>query len=338
MRIFRASGTPGSLRWDGDELVDAAGTFRRWTPDGAEHASGFRYGYEFDRAAHSPSGRWTVVYEERGTKALLLDGQRIARELDRSHYSARDYDYPVALGALPDGREVLVHCPEEYNVLEVEDAASGERLTSGPREPRDFFHSRLAVSPDGRRLLSAGWVWSPFGLVSAYDLEAAAANPSLLDGQGAPGNAALDAEVSSACRLDSDRLAVAANDWDLGAGEADGEDQRALGVREPAVWSCSAARWLHRSAGAADWGTLVPCGGNRVLSLYGHPRLVDATDGTVLAEWPDVAVPRRDGAYGVTHFPSPVTALHGDGTRVAVAVENGIAVLELPRDRQDRRI
>ncbi|MFJ8014251.1 hypothetical protein [Streptomyces sp. NPDC096339] len=96
-------------------------------------------------------------------------------------------------------------------------AASGERLTCGPRGPRDFFHSRLAVSPDGQHLLSAGWAWSPLGLVSAHDLEAATPNPSL-------------------------------------------------------------------------------------------------------------------------HVPNPVTALHGDGTRVAVAVEKGIAVLELPRARQDRHI
>ncbi|WP_329379030.1 hypothetical protein OG625_11690 [Streptomyces sp. NBC_01351] len=326
MRLIETSSTPGSLRWDGDELVDAAGAFRRWTADGVEHASRFGYGSEIDRAVHSPSGRWTVVYEERGTKALLLDGEKIARELNRSCYQAENYDYPVALGILPDGREVLVHCPDAYNVLEIEDIASGVRLTAGSRTPRDFFHSRLAVSPDGRRLLSAGWVWSPVGLASAYDLEAALTDPSLLDGQGAPGNTALDAEVGAACWLDADRLAVAATVEGLG----DEGDRQALRVRELGVWSCTEGRWLHRSPSTGDWGTLVPCGGNRVLSLYGHPRLVDATDGTVLAEWPDVAVSSREGAFGVTHVPSPVTALHGDGTRVAVAVEKGIAVLGLP--------
>ena len=50
-----------------------------------------------------------------------------------------------------------VHCPREYNRLEVEVAATGERLTPEvDRRPQDFFHSRLAVSPDGLRLLSAG--------------------------------------------------------------------------------------------------------------------------------------------------------------------------------------
>jgi hypothetical protein len=34
----------------------------------------------------------------------------------------------------------------------------------------DFFHSRLAVSPDGRFLLSAGWVWHPLSLAEIYEL------------------------------------------------------------------------------------------------------------------------------------------------------------------------
>ncbi|WP_329253323.1 hypothetical protein [Streptomyces canus] len=32
---------------------------------------------------------------------------------------------PLALGTLGDGREVVVHCPDEYNVLQIEGAASG---------------------------------------------------------------------------------------------------------------------------------------------------------------------------------------------------------------------
>ncbi len=68
-----------------------------------------------------------------------------------------------------------------------------------------------------------------------------------------------------------------------------------------------------------------------MVSLCGHPRLVDAGTGAVLAEWPEVPVSRREGSYGVTHVPTPVAALHTGGTRLAVAVRNGIAVLDLPQ-------
>ncbi|MFC8348816.1 hypothetical protein [Streptomyces sp. NPDC057280] len=315
-----------SLVWDGDELVDVVGGGRRWGPDGVERPASVIYGSPFDRSVVSPSGRYSVIYAERGTKALLLDGDRLVRELNRSYYQADAYDYPVALGTLRDGREVLVHCPEEYNVLEIEDADSGERLTDGDRQPKDVFHSRLAVSPDGTHLLSAGWVWHPYGVVEVFDLTSALTDPAVLDGRGVlPEDPGIVAEVASACWLDSDRLAVATT----GEEPLDDEETPALGPRQLGVWSLSAGRWIHRSTVDFCLGTLIPRG-DTVVSLYGHPRLLDVTTGAVVAEWPSVEVPRRDGSYGVTHIPTPVTALHPDGTRLAVAQPDIIAVITLP--------
>jgi len=128
---------------------------RRWAPDGTEQPRPTTWGgFPFDRAALSPSGRYAAIWTERGTKGLLLEtGElRPLREINRSYYRAEDYAYPLGLGRLADGREVLVHCPEEYNELQVEDLVTGERLTTGPRGPDDVLHSRPALSPDGARL------------------------------------------------------------------------------------------------------------------------------------------------------------------------------------------
>ncbi|OPG09358.1 hypothetical protein B1R27_06225 [Streptomyces sp. GKU 895] len=326
MIVLKVTAEAQSLVWDGDELVDVVGGGRRWGPDGVERPASVIYGSPFDRSVVSPSGRYSVIYAERGTKALLLDGDRLVRELNRSYYQADAYDYPVALGMLRDGREVLVHCPEEYNVLEVEDADSGERLTDGDRQPKDVFHSRLAVSPDGTHLLSAGWLWHPYGVVEVFDLTSALTDPAVLDGRGVlPENPGIVAEVASACWLDSDRVAVATT----GEEPLDDEETPALGPRQLGVWSLSAGRWIHRSTVDFCLGTLIPRG-DTVVSLYGHPRLLDVTTGAVVAEWPSVEVPRRDGSYGVTHIPTPVAALHPDGTRLAVAQPDTIAVITLP--------
>ncbi|MFF3211659.1 hypothetical protein ACFYYB_13495 [Streptomyces sp. NPDC002886] len=330
MQTLKATSEPQSLFWagrEGADLVDPVGGFRRWTPDGREHPARRPASPAYDRAVRSPSGRWTVLYEERGTRAVLLDGERIARELPRGDNLPEDYDHAVALGALPDGREVLVSCPEEYDVLEVEDVSTGERLTTGERTTPGTFQSRLSVSPDGRKLLVAGWVWHPFGVANVYDLAAAFADATALDRDGdLLGPTALYAEVGSACWLDADRVAVS------GTGEGPGDEEAStLQDGQLGVWSCRDGRWLYRSAGAGGWGTLVACGGNLVVSLTGHPRLVDATTGRVLRQWPEIGVRHRDGAYGVTDTPSAVTALHPDGTRLAVALETGIAVLDLPQ-------
>jgi hypothetical protein len=59
-----------------------------------------------------------------------LGGRQDPAEVDRSFYHAKDYDYPAALGRLPDGREILVHCPDAYNVLEIEELATGRTTWS----------------------------------------------------------------------------------------------------------------------------------------------------------------------------------------------------------------
>jgi hypothetical protein len=315
-----------SLFWDGGDLVDVVGGWRRWDADGAETSGPVSWGYPFDQALVSPSGRFHVIYAERGTKAAVLAEGRIVREVNRSFAHSTDYDYPVALGRLPDEREILVHCPDHYNVLEIDDLESGLRLTAGERRPQDVFHSRLAVSPDGRHLLMAGWLWHPYGVGWVFDLQAALADPSALDGDGIVSlYEAVDAEVAAACWLDEDRVVMAASAEE----PLDGESSGALSPGQLGVWSISAGAWQHRANVADPIGTMI-ARGNQILALHGHPRLIDPLTGAVLDEWPDVTVSAKNESYGVTHLPTPVAALHPDQHCLAIAQPDHIAVIHLP--------
>ncbi|MCX4528222.1 MULTISPECIES: hypothetical protein [unclassified Streptomyces] len=321
MRIFKATSAPKSLRWDGDELVDAVGGFRRWTADGTARPGTWNPPHPFDRAAHSPSGRWTVVYEQRGGEALLLDGQDVVRQVPRAA-DRSSIDRAMAVAELPDGREVLVYAPG--SVLEIEELVSGMSLASYYKRILGNHGSRISIAPDGRRLAAAGFGWIEDGIAPVYDVAAALANSCTLDYEGILPLAAVYGEVGSVCWLDGDRFAVATT-----AARRSPPGPDALGPRALGVWSFAEERWLHRGPAESPWGTLVACGGDRVLALYGHPRLVDATTGAVLAAWRDVAAPRDESPYG--RGPEPVAALHPDGTRLALAIEDGIAVLDLPR-------
>ncbi|MFG3104794.1 hypothetical protein ACGFZL_30345 [Streptomyces sp. NPDC048182] len=323
------TGEVRSLVWDGDDLLDPVGGRRRWSADGTEHRrERRRFGRGYDRAVTSPSGRWTVVYGERGTRGLLLDGRRVVRELLRDEGHAGDFDYPVGLGTLSDGREVLVHCPERDDRLRVEDVATGESLATGSgEEMSSLFHARPAISPGGRWLMSAGWVWHPDGVCRVYDLEQALTDPSTLDGEGVLDHRPLSgAEVDSACWLDGDRLAVVAGEvgWDR-----DVDEERERAPHQLGVWSGSASTWLHRHDIPGPVGTILGCG-EAVLALYGYPRLFDVRTGELIARWPRLAMPRRQGSYGATHIPTPVAAVHPGGGRVALALESGIAVISIP--------
>ncbi|MEV5954949.1 hypothetical protein AB0M11_14460 [Streptomyces sp. NPDC051987] len=317
---------PRSLAWQGDDLVSWVGGGRRWGRDGVERRAPFTWSLPFDAGTVSASGRYSAVWQERGTKAVLLEGERVVRELNRSYYHAPSFDYPLGLGTLGDGREVVVHCPDDYNVLQIEDAASGERLTAGDREPQDVFHSRLSLSPDGRYLLSVGWFWQPFGTALVYDTALALTDPGTLDGKGLlPATAVMRGEVTAGCWLDADRLVLAA-----GREEWDEEESAGLAPCHLGVWSVSAGRWLHRSpAGDAEPGVLLLPRGDQVIAFPGHPRLLDTATGRIVAEWPEVGVPAKSACFG-REDPTPVAALHPDGTRLAVAQTDRIAIVTLP--------
>jgi hypothetical protein len=322
-RSFPVSQPVRSLTWEGEDLVDIAAGWRRWRPDGSEEHSRVNYAFAFDGALVSPSGRFQLLYTERGTKGLVLEDGKILREINRSFYHANDYDYPAALGRLPDGREILVHCPNAYNVLEIEELETGRRLTPGERRPVDVFHSRLTVSPNGHYLLSAGWLWHPVGTVEIYDLVAALNDPSVLDQRSALWSQ-VDASVEAACWLDPDRLLVAGHPDEE---SLNGDDGSLLAPGELGIWSLTQQAWTQKRRIDFRVGTLLGCQG-RALGTYRHPKLIAPATATVLAQWPELATGTKDATYSPQ--PTPIIAVHPDGTRAAVATTAAIVMIDVP--------
>jgi hypothetical protein len=111
---------PKSLVWDDGCLVDWVAGGTRFHRDGRIEQPSVRYAYCFDAAVATPSGNFSVVYTQLGTKGLVLERGKVLREINRSYYQANRYDYPIALFCLPDGREVIAHCPNEYKQIEIE--------------------------------------------------------------------------------------------------------------------------------------------------------------------------------------------------------------------------
>src|SRR3990172_4629333 len=159
-----------SLAFLGDDLIDWLGG-RRIASDGTVARFGVGDTYRFDCAIGLDEVG--LLYEALGTKGLLVRWNRQLaarnllplgvdwiREVNRSFYQAEHYSFPACLLRLPNGRIALAHCPHEYNRLEIE-VLDGTRLTQRSAKDRDFFHANLEVSPDGRFLLSNGWVWQP---------------------------------------------------------------------------------------------------------------------------------------------------------------------------------
>src|SRR5204863_3758790 len=153
---------PTTLVWDQYELVDVT-TGQRARLDGSVSRRTLNMTYGFDRAIglRTVDAFWAIVYTNRGTKAVLMKNGLVHRELNRTYYCAEAYDYPIAIAENHAGQPIVVHCPHEFNLLEIEDAESGENLNRVKSRHMEF-HSRLAMSANRRFLLDAGWFWHPW--------------------------------------------------------------------------------------------------------------------------------------------------------------------------------
>ncbi|MGE0785258.1 MAG: hypothetical protein AB7S26_06190 [Sandaracinaceae bacterium] len=322
-----------SLTWDGDHLVDWVSGEHRYGLDGSHQRAHVFYAYRFDAAVATPDGSVAVIYERGGTKGLVLQRGKLVREIDRSYYFANAYEYPICLWTR-EGRVLLAHCPTDYHRLHVEDALTGDRLTARPEEPQpeDFFQSRLEVSPGGKRLLSAGWVWHPWSAVALYDVDAALRDPTTLDRASfcaaAPGEAIQEA---SATWQSDDRIIVTA-DADTGDPERgeSGQDELRLEPNGVIVYDVRQARCVSACRLEQPAGLVMRVGEGHVLALYQHPRLVQLSDGAVVHAWPDVPTGTQTSSItrGVSSLP-PAMALDPDRRRIAVAREREIVVISL---------
>jgi hypothetical protein len=301
-----------SLVWDGDELVDWVRGGARWDLEGGSDQPQVNWGYSRLDGAIA-FGPFAVVYERTGTAGLLL--------------------HPVALFAHGD-RVLLGHCPDSYARIEIDDAPTGERLTRAEQTEADFFHSRLAASPDGRTLLSAVWIWHPWDQVVWFDVERALRDPTSLDElEGAPGSPNVElTEHSSAAWLDARRIVVGGGteaEYPEEAAEADAEHPRRLRPEGIAVFDAATRACLSSAALGYPPGAMMAVGTEHVVTLFHHPRLVALDSGRVVREWPDLPTDEQVSSIIVGSKPYTPVALDPERRRFAVARPDAIHIVDL---------
>jgi hypothetical protein len=288
-----------SLVWRDGALVDWVGGNRVFPPHG-DGTSNMSWCFRFDAAEAGPQG-WACIHERRGTKGALLRGGECVREIDRSFDMSEDFDFPVAFGE-QSGRVLLAHCPKGCYRLAIEDAATGEQLASGFTE--EHYHSRLSFSPDGKRILSAGWVWHPVQMVVVYDV--------------ADGQLLYESDALGAAWLTGDRLALALDDGRINA----------------PVYSIATVDLVSKKTGpkwqlAEPAGTMMAIDQDHVICFYRHPKLVDLRTGEVVQAWPEVFTGTQIDSIQDGDPPPPPLALDPANRRFAVADATGITSITL---------
>jgi hypothetical protein len=324
--------TVRSLCWRGDALVDWVGGGIRYEMDGSCLNPLVRYAYEFDHAVASSDGVYAAIVTRLGATGLLLKDGQIIRQINRSFYHAKAYEYPIAFLNLPDGQMGIAHCPDQYCKLEIEEVESGRRLTERTSKPRDFFHSRLAVSPDNRFLLSAGWIWHPFDDVRVYDLTRAIEQPESLD---APAHSDFQLSrsgvmIASAAFTESGLLVVTSTDDYYDPNETDWTERELMEPDFIGVYDLYAKSFRSSARLTEPAGTLMPLGEDYAIGFFQHPKLIDLKTGAILRKWEELNSGRQSSSI-IWHLKEklPPLALDPARQRFAVASEREITVVQL---------
>jgi hypothetical protein len=322
------SGPIRSLSWQGDTLVDWAGGGTRYLLDGTVVPRLVNYAYVFDRQVISRDGRYAVIFHNLGTKGLLLKESKVVREINRSFYHANVYDYPVTFMTLPSGSTALVHCPNEYWRLEIEEVESGQSLSKRKAKFVDFFQSRLVTSADGRYLVSAGWIWHPFNDVWVYDLQRVLKQPKLLDQPSEYRFGRNGVGVNAAAFREDNALVVTTNDEWYDEGDVERDEEHLLPPDYIGVYDLDARRFRLQAPLEEVAGTIMPVG-DFAVGFYKHPKLISLASGEVVHRWDDLSSGEQTSSIVWHHDRIPPLALDSRNMRFAVASEQEITVIQL---------
>ncbi|MER5890249.1 hypothetical protein ABT160_41020 [Streptomyces sp. NPDC001941] len=265
------------------------------------------------------AGRYVAVAPAGGRYGVVVETATgaVAMELDRGDYHEDVCRFPLAFAEV-SGRTVLLHATD-WNRMDCSDPATGACLTergtpeyseeSGPgAHYLDYFFCGLTVSPGGRRVVSDGWCWQPFGLLAIWDLDAwLHDNP--WESEDGPSRRTVEFRPSvwdsPLVWLDDDRLAV----WGM---ESSRDDMPRPGVR---LYDVATGEEL-------DW--------------FPAARAAFATDGTLLyALGPGLTV--YDTATGRRLLTAPALTTHarhpGTGRLLVVDEEGAVGLLEVAPGR-----
>jgi len=311
-------------RENGEQYYPEYDPFPAWR--GMPRNMGYGFGKQFDRAVTSPDGKYTLIYTNLGTKGVLLKGaHEVIREVNRSYYCADVYEYPATF-LTARGRTFLVHCPLKYCRLDFEDVETGEIVTMHPgRQPQDFFHSRLEISPGSRWLISKGWGWHPIDLIAHYTIADCLENPLLLDERpiielekepGDPEDIEFgeNFEFSTASFISDELLLLKAS-----------RDNAPL-----VLWDMNSRKMVRQITVEGKCGNLRAIDDKWTWDLFEYPKLIHLETGNT--EWaaPDIDSGRQNSSI-IGDMELPVLAWDHESAKLAISAENKVEVLTIRR-------
>lgn len=310
-----------SLCWVEDYLVDYVGGLGTFHLDGTKTNSKISFGGLFDKAISTADGKYAVIYQTLGTKALLLKQEKILRELNRSYYCAEAFEYPITFLTIND-KVCIAHCPDEYNIIEIDEVETGIRLTDKERPQHDFFQSRLQINPNQKMLLSAGWIWHPIDAIELYDLSESVSYPKIIRPFFEDTIKDLGLwEINNAVFIDDKKLLLS------GTGNIEEEDSNE--EMFIVIYDLENFKIVSKAKILEPTGLLMPINERFAVGFFDYPKVFDLNSGEIVHKWSDILTDKRNSSiiWHIDNFSK--IAIDRNYKRFAVGTKNTIEVVVL---------
>jgi hypothetical protein len=311
-----------TICWVDNAIVDFASAGMKYTLDGQVNEL-YRYTFGFgDTAITSSDGQYAFIYQKLGTKGLLLKNGDILREINRSYYYAEVYEYPAAFVTI-DNRTFLVHCPLKYCRLDFEDVETGQIVTDNQdRNPSDYFHSRLEISPNGKYLMSKGWFWHPWDGIRLFDIKKCFESPEKLDISEIYPN--VGSEICTASFIDDNKVLIGSSDEE----EMNDELLENLPQKHIAIWDIELNQISKPIKVQLEFGNLFVINEKFAWDLYKFPKIINIETGEIADKDESLASGLQKSSI-IHHVEKlPKIAFNRQTKQIAITKNDCIEILE----------
>lgn len=311
-----------TICWVDNTIVDYASAGKKYTLDGQVKEL-YKYTFGFgDTAITSSDGQYAFIYQKLGTKGLLLKNGDILREINRSYYCAEVYEYPAAFVTI-DNRTFLVHCPMKYCRLDFEDVETGQIVTDDQdRNPSDYFHSRLEISPNGKYLMSKGWFWHPWNDIRLFDIRKCFDSPEELDKSEIYPN--VGTEICTASFIDENKVLIGSSDEE----EMNDELLENLPQKHIAIWDIELNQISKPIKIQSEFGNLFAINEKFAWDLFKFPKIIDLETGEIVDKDESLASGLQKSSI-IHHIDKlPKVAFNRQTKQIAITKDENIEILE----------
>jgi hypothetical protein len=314
LKSFQLKQSFQTVNWLGNDIVDWCRAGMLYSLKGeTKQLNKYHFGFTFDRAINSVDGQYVFIYQILGTKGLLIKNGEILREINRSYYQSNLYEYPASF-IMQNGITYLAHCPFEYCRLEFEEVETGRIVTNiSDRKPSDYFHSRLEISPNGKYLMSKGWIWHPLDTIQIYNIEDCLLNPLHLDILNFE-RPNVGTEISTASFINNSSILIGSSEE-----EALNEDLiNILPSKSIAVWNLESNIVSDPISLKYEFGNLVAINETFAWDTYNFPKIINIQTGEIILKAENIASGKQRSAIITHDETTPVISINKDRTKLAI--------------------